>query len=107
MYSTWTRIGGSVLASIAYDLFFDTLVRFPVERLGHNSPWSELNHQYGCIQASSSQQVPETDRCPGWPCRAAFCPRRRTGNLTTRLVVGLRIVSSSCLSIVCKVEMRV
>ena len=35
-----------------------------------------MNHQYGYIQASSSQEVPESHRCPGWPCRAAFCPRK-------------------------------
>jgi hypothetical protein len=51
-------------------------MRFPAERLERSSSWSEMNHQYGYIQASSSQEVPESHRCPGWPCRAAFCPRK-------------------------------
>jgi hypothetical protein len=74
--STWTRIGGTVLTSVAYDLFLYTLVRFPAERLERSSSWSEMNHQYGYIQASSSQESSRDHRCPGWPCRAAFCPRR-------------------------------
>jgi hypothetical protein len=34
-------------------------IRFPAERLERSSSWSEMNHQYGYIQASSSQEVPE------------------------------------------------